>query len=200
MTDVHLRSERQRVLAACAVALATAVGGSVVGSEADASTLEQLQRYCVSSWRHAGIRRQDWDDCTQQALLELVALLPQDGLSTAVHDRASHERRELNRAVWRLVQRCRRAPKHDSFDERQPPTHRASHPLSSSNHSDADRDWEAVMQAAAEVLSDRQLEILQLSREGWRAAEIAERIGISAQRVSDEKYKAITKVRERLET
>src|SRR5262245_11888691 len=125
-------ADRHRVLAACAVALATAVGSSAMSSSAEArstemastgapisaGTIANLERYCSASWRNAGIRRDEWDDCTQQALLEMLEAVSPEGLPVAIHDSESQERRELNRTVWRLVQRSRRAPRLDQFDER----------------------------------------------------------------------------------
>jgi RNA polymerase sigma factor (sigma-70 family) len=57
---------------------------------------------------------------------------------------------------------------------------------------------DAVDQVAAEVLSERQQTIMQLSFEGWSVHEIASKLRLPAERVSDEKYKAIRRLRERL--
>jgi RNA polymerase sigma factor (sigma-70 family) len=45
------------------------------------------------------------------------------------------------------------------------------------------------------MLSSRQERIVQLSLDGWPVQDIAEELGLSAERVSDEKYKAIRKLR-----
>ncbi len=109
------------MVAACAVALATAVPGSspaacvAVGAapassapmterETDESAaLRQMQRYCTTSWRNAGVPPQEWEDCTQQALVELLETLPHGEWSLALEQPESEARRELNRAVWRMV-------------------------------------------------------------------------------------------------
>ena len=52
--------------------------------------------------------------------------------------------------------------------------------------------------AAAEVLSDRQRQVLRMWAEGYDVPDIASRLAITAARVSDEKYKAVRKLRERL--
>lgn len=52
--------------------------------------------------------------------------------------------------------------------------------------------------AAGEVLSDRQQQIINLSADGWGVPEIAVELGTTTQRISDEKYKAIRKLREKL--
>ena len=54
---------------------------------------------------------------------------------------------------------------------------------------------EVVRQAAAEVLSPRQQRILQMSFEGWSVQEMSEELGVPVERISDEKYKAIRKLR-----
>ena len=54
---------------------------------------------------------------------------------------------------------------------------------------------EAVRLAANEVLSARQQRILQFSLEGWSVQDIAEVMRLPAERISDEKYKAVRKLR-----
>jgi DNA-binding CsgD family transcriptional regulator len=185
--------DRRTVLAVCAVALASAVGSGNAAAARETKAIEKLQQYCAASWRNAGIRREEWDDCTQQALVELLEQVREDGLPTAIEDSQSDERRELNRAVWRLVQRWRRAPRHSSFDERSAPVGSDAGVAQSS-----DRNWSQIVDLAADVISDRQLRILDMTRDGWRTPEIAQHLGISTDRVSDEKYKAISKLRSRL--
>ena len=185
--------DRRKVLAVCAVALASAVGSTSTASVPEAKAIEKLQQYCSASWRNAGIRPEEWDDCTQQALAELLEQISRDGLPTAIEDSHSDERRELNRAVWRLVQRWRRAPRCESFDERHSPAKREA-----TRAVDQPRGWSQIADIADGVLSDRQLSVLEMTRDGWRTSEIAEHLGISADRVSDEKYKAIAKLRSRV--
>ena len=54
---------------------------------------------------------------------------------------------------------------------------------------------EAVSQAAASLLSPRQQAIVQHSFQGWSVQDLAARLRLPPERVSDEKYKAITKLR-----
>jgi RNA polymerase sigma factor (sigma-70 family) len=54
---------------------------------------------------------------------------------------------------------------------------------------------DAVGQAAREVLSPRQQRILQMTLAGWGVNDMAGELGLKAERVSDEKYKAIQKLR-----
>ena len=54
---------------------------------------------------------------------------------------------------------------------------------------------EALEQAANKVLSPRQRRIVELSADGWAVPEIATELRTTPERVSDEKYKAIRKLR-----
>ena len=53
-----------------------------------------------------------------------------------------------------------------------------------------------MRQASEDLLSSRQQRILQLSFEGWSVHEIASELRTTPERVSDEKYKAVRKLRE----
>ena len=59
-------------------------------------------------------------------------------------------------------------------------------------------DRETVRLAARQLLSPRQQRILQLSFEGWAVHEMAQELNLPVERVSDEKYKAIRKLRAHL--
>jgi len=56
-----------------------------------------------------------------------------------------------------------------------------------------------LAQAAAEVLTDRQRQVLRLWAEGYEVPDIAKELNTTAARVSDEKYKAIRRLRGYLE-
>ena len=55
-----------------------------------------------------------------------------------------------------------------------------------------------VNRVANQWLTSRQQRIMQLSFDGWSVQEIAEDLALPAERVSDEKYKAIRKLRSHL--
>lgn len=177
-------------LAACAVAIATAMGGSAHASAAELEVIDQIQKYCTVSWRNAGISHQEWDDCTQQALVELLDRISQEGLTEAVDNVESDERRELNRTVWRTVQRWRRRLRTHSLEESQLKFQDVS-----SRDSQTEGAWDQIAVASESSLSERQQRILSLLRDGWRVSEIADELQIPQARVSDEKYKAIVKLR-----
>lgn len=183
------RRERGLMLAACAVAFATAVGAPGSTPAAEVNAIHKIERYCTTSWRNAGIRPQEWEDCTQQALVELLSAMSSADLQVAIEQPESEPRRELNRAVWRLVQRCRRQVREVSLLDVFP------EPRATTDHQD---DWRAIELAADELLSPRQQQILEWTRDGWRVADIASKLEASSERISDEKYKAISKLRARL--
>ncbi len=181
--------ERHLKLAACAVAVVAAVGGgSARASASEMQAIDQIQRYCTTSWRNAGIDQQDWPDCTQQALVELLERVSRARLTVAIDNNESTERRELNRTVWRTIQRWRRSPRWAEYRE-------GAAEGVGDRHDDA---WEEVMSVARQNLTPRQHRILALTRDGWRVSEIAGELHISPARVSDEKYKAICKLRHHL--
>jgi DNA-directed RNA polymerase specialized sigma24 family protein len=177
------------MFAACAVAFATAVSAPGATPAGETRAIQKIERYCTTSWRNAGIRPQEWEDCTQQALVELLSSMPSSELLVAIEQPESEARRELNRAVWRLVQRSRRQVKDVALVESS---------AESRVEADYQDDWRAIELAADELLSPRQQRILEWSRSGWRVSDIASELNVSSERISDEKYKAITKLRERL--
>ncbi|MDP7015465.1 MAG: sigma-70 family RNA polymerase sigma factor [Pirellulaceae bacterium] len=170
---------------ACA-ALVTAALASVGATEGQA--VEQLQRYCTASWRNARIAQQDWDDCTQQALERLLERVPRQRLPVAIGSAESSERRELNRAVWCTVQRWRRAKRHFSLDAidvvDSRPTDRAD-----------EHEWSQDLSSAVAELTPLQQRVLKQWSEGSTVREIAREMDLPAARVSDQKYKAIRKLR-----
>lgn len=178
------RSKLRKVSAGCAAALAVTVG--LAGPAAPAAgAMDQMQRYCLTSWRNAGIHPQDWEDCTQEAIARLLERVSQDRLDAALSDPESPERRELKRAIWRTTQRWRRAPRLGPLDGQFADHHDAA-------AATALRD---AIEVAARSLSPRQQEILTLWSQGWSVHEIAGKLGIPAACVSDGKYKAIRKLR-----
>jgi RNA polymerase sigma factor (sigma-70 family) len=186
-------ADRRLRWAACAVAVAAAVGAVPPSAKAESRAIEQIERYCSTSWRNAGIDHQDWPDCTQQALLELLERLSRQRLPEAIHNADSEERRELNRTVWRTIKRWRRSPQTQTFrDELGVGGARCE--SAASPHA----AWHEILAAARQCLSERQQRILELTRDGWRVHEIAAELDVSPARISDEKYKAISKLRKSL--
>jgi RNA polymerase sigma factor (sigma-70 family) len=102
------------------------------------------------------------------------------------------ERREFFRAIDAVKKRWLRARRPvfaatDSFiDHREAADQRRAD------------DREVVRSLSRDMLTARQCRILDLSFEGWSVQEIASELGLSSARVSDEKYKAVRKLRQSL--
>ena len=174
--------------AAQAVAVASVMGVGALTAAGESLALEQLQKYCTTSWHRAGIARQEWDDCTQAALARLLSRVSRGGLATSINHRESPERRELNRAIWAVVQRVKRDRRLSFCDVSR-----------TADRERSDRDsWQELMAEFGRTLTPRQRDLLALAADGWSIAEIGERLGMSPARASDEKYKAIQKLRREL--
>jgi RNA polymerase sigma factor (sigma-70 family) len=102
------------------------------------------------------------------------------------------ERREFLRAIDTVKKRTQRSRKWTGNGVEQ-----VADPRDPQDSRLAD-EREAVRRAAEEVLSARQQRILQMSFEGWSVHEIASELQLPPERVSDEKYKAVRKLREHL--
>lgn len=199
------RLKRGFAISACAAVVA------IAGAGEEARAVEQMEKYCLTSWRNARIMQQDWSDCTQQTIAELLERVPRERLVVAMNDNESEERRELNRTIWRVIQRCRRAPKLQSLTGEDPASSDTTDPralepqLSDAQRSDAAGraiqsleplgDLELSSAIAAAGLKGRQERILVAWSQGRKVAEIAAELGMSPARVSDEKYKAIQTLR-----
>lgn len=192
-------------LAACALVVATsaadrstqAVGGAFAAVTAGAKVsqadlLRKIEAYCNRSWQNAGVARQDWSDCTNDVFARILESLGRDGLHRAIEDRESDQRRELNRSIWATAQRWRRSPRLS--------------PLTGDDARSTERDpWPAKMEALSQVrsaidaddvrLSPAQRDIVTRWSDGESITSIADALKLSPARVSDEKYKAIQKLR-----
>jgi len=204
-TPVPSATRLRMSLAACALVVATsaadpstqAAGGACAAVTAaarvsQADLLRKIEAYCTRSWQNAGIARQDWADCTNDVFARLLQRLGQEGLQRAIEDRESEQRRELNRSIWTMAQRWRRSPRLS--------------PLASDDAGPTEHDpWPAKMEALSQVrsaidsdetrLSPTQRDIVTRWSDGESISSIADTLDLSPARVSDEKYKAIQKLR-----
>jgi RNA polymerase sigma factor (sigma-70 family) len=159
-------------------------GGTTLKAIAD------MNRYCSTCWRNARLPVDSWTDCTQEVFKKLLERVPQDSWDQVLHSEGI-ERREFLRAIDAVKKRTQRAHKYSGAveavaDRREQHSRQLADVL------------EVVREAATELLTPRQQQILQLSFEGWSVQEMAAELQLPAERVSDEKYKAIRKLREHL--
>jgi RNA polymerase sigma factor (sigma-70 family) len=172
----------------------SAFGSSAVAGETPETTLRavhDINRYCTACWRNARLPADSWPDCTQEVFGRLLERVDPPSWSRVLHDEGE-ERREFLRAIDAVKKRTQRSRKLSGGMVELAPD-----PRDLSERRLAE-DREAVRQAAEELLSPRQQRILQRSFEGCSVHEIAAELDLTPARVSDEKYKAIRKLRERL--
>ncbi len=189
-----LRPIRRPYLVAVVLGTALAALGSAETASASESippqAITNLSRYCTVCWKNARLPVDQWGDCTQEVLARLLQTLPgARWLQALAHE--TEERRELIRAIDAVKKRHQR--------QRGRTQNLNDAVLDARDARDRRRadDHEAWQQAAQELLSERQQHILQRFCEGHEVADIAAELGVPAERVSDEKYKAIQKLRSR---
>ncbi|MCZ2343340.1 MAG: sigma-70 family RNA polymerase sigma factor [Bacteroidales bacterium] len=175
---------------ASAAAAATRTTRMATEQELPPVVLDELTRYCQACWRNARVPFDQWEDCTQQVLTRLLERVPIGNWSIMLRsdDEDSPNRRELFRAIDATKKRSQRARKLQPLI----PEIRDSR---ASQQYGLQEQREAVEQASERVLSPRQQRIVELSADGWAVQEIATELNSTAERVSDEKYKAIRKLR-----
>ncbi len=173
-----------------AVVLGTALSAMAGTAEASAAarTVQDLSRYCTACWRNARLPADRWDDCTQEVLVRLLERVPSGAWGRSL-TAEGEERREFLRAIDAVKKRIQRGRKFAHYPEDAVADAR---PANESARREAREQLDA---AADEVLGDRQQQILRLTMEGWSVPEIAAELDTTADRVSDEKYKAIRKLR-----
>lgn len=183
---------RRSYLAAVVLGTALAALGNnaEAGTDVDISSgaINSISRYCTTCWRNARLPVDQWGDCTQEVLCRLLERVPAAGWDQVLTGEGE-ERREFLRAIDTVKKRRQRERARaavlpevvaDLRDVR----------------AQAERDErEEVRQAASQVLTARQQRILQLICEGHGVTDVAGELGITPERVSDEKYKAIQKLR-----
>jgi RNA polymerase sigma factor (sigma-70 family) len=163
---------------------------SAQSSETTQKAITDINRYCTTCWRNARLPADAWGDCTQEVFRRLLERLPDDRWAQALRTEGE-ERRELVRAIDAVKKRTQRVRKWSGSLEGLADRHQAD-----SQQRSEKRDL--VQQTAQELLTSRQQRILQMSFEGWSVHEIAQEMNLAAERVSDEKYKAIRKLRAHL--
>ena len=162
-------------------------------AEVSDQALGGMSRYCSTCWRNARLPVDRWGDCTQEVFTRLLERIPLSAWKQVLTG-DSEERKEFLRAIDTVKKRHKRDRARTSG---------LNQPVAD-NRDVRDRaglDEREVMQLAADrVLSERQQRILHMICDGYAVSDIAEALAIPAERVSDEKYKAIQKLRAYFET
>jgi RNA polymerase sigma factor (sigma-70 family) len=189
------RPRRPYVVAFLLGSTLTALGAAAPAAAAPARAADQavsdLSRYCTACWRNARLPADCWGDCTQDVLSRLLRSVAPERWGELLRG-DSEDRQEFLRAIDAVKKRAQRALRRSSqlvgvvADRRAEQDARLA------------EDREAVRAASAELLTPRQQRIMLRSFEGCSAQEIADELGTTAARVSDEKYKAVRKLRAHL--
>jgi RNA polymerase sigma factor (sigma-70 family) len=159
---------------------------------AEETAVRDLSRYCTACWRNAGLPIDRWADCTQEVFCQLLERVPRAEWNLVlIAGNDEQRRREFMRVVDLVKKRVQREKKTDTLDPHAIADHRAG------NEWQETRD--EIWSVASEVLTPRQQHILARCADGYSVADIATELKLPAQRVSDEKYKAIQKLGERLQ-
>lgn len=190
MNRFGAKTRSQAVLMAVVLGTAAATGAgkaraAVAGPNPKA--VQDISKYCQACWRNARLPADRWPDCTQDVFARLLERVEPDKWAAVLRDDETAERREFIRAVDAAKKRVQRTRK---FAALTPDV--ADHARAENVGRD---DREAVAKAAAEVLSPRQRRVLELTADGWATPEIAAELNTTVERVSDEKYKAVRKLR-----
>lgn len=176
-----------------AVVLGTALAAAGPEARANAEQISpkaitNVSKYCTACWRNARLPQDQWGDCTQEVLTRLLQNLPAKAWDRVLGP-DSEERREFVRAIDAVKKRYQRGRWQSAALPELVADVRESESRSR-NDQRAEMD-----QAAQHVLSARQQRILALTCDGHNVADIASQLSMTPERVSDEKYKAIRKLR-----
>jgi RNA polymerase sigma factor (sigma-70 family) len=185
-TSITHRSGRRYLMAVVLGTALAAVGpeSTAKASEISPQAISNISRYCTTCWRNARLPQDQWGDCTQEVLCRLLKNLAAPAWKQVLANE-TEERREFIRAIDAVKKRYQRGRWQSAMLPE----------LVADTRDDRNDDRDAVSQAAGKILSQRQQHILQLICDGHNVADIATELAMSPERVSDEKYKAIQKLR-----
>ncbi|WP_435010257.1 RNA polymerase sigma factor [Tundrisphaera lichenicola] len=169
--------------------------------QADVSAgLRQMDRYLSRAWFRAGISVQQHDDCTQAVYATLLQgmgrdrfdrLLSEVGQSgiREVLSRETADGPDFFRAIDTIKKRAQRERTFQTLDAAS--LYRADNSRPS--------DWQSTLQEAIRsALNPREAALIQATLQGETPAEIAQHWGIAPKTVSNEKTRALQKLRDAL--
>jgi len=171
-------------------ALAGMPGERAQAAQVSDKSVGEISRYCQVCWRNARLHPDNWPDATQEVLTRLLERVAPSRWSSLLKIEGE-DRREFLRAIDAVKKRVQRGRKYSGLTD-DVTDHRAQPEMARNELR------EQLDKASVESLSSRQQRIVQLSCAGWSIPEIASELKTTVERVSDEKYKAIRKLREHL--
>ncbi len=184
-----ISTSRRSLLAA--MVMGAALTGLAPGSAASAAPeiIQNISKYCNTCWRNARVSPDNWTDCTQEVFVRLLERVDSTKWGTVLKNDESLERKEFLRAIDAVKKRSKRAKTYNEL---------VNDPFDTRGAGDETRnDLGTILNdTGTKILSQRQQRILQCFRTGWSVEQIAEELKTTSARVSDEKYKAIRKLRQ----
>lgn len=171
-------------------------------AEAIRSGLNQLTRYLGRAWARAGIEPQQFEDCTQEVYETLLSRLGRDGFEhLAAHVGRDGVRQVLNkatadgpdffRAVDMVKKRTQRLRCFQPLD-----AHYAELADLAGTDGASASDWRHELDEAIErALTPREAALIRATLQGMSPQEIAAGWGVAPKTVSNEKTRAIQKLR-----
>jgi DNA-binding CsgD family transcriptional regulator len=187
-TTIHNKVRRPYLMAVVLGTAIAALGQDAAANEISPKAIDNISRYCTACWRNARLPQDQWNDCTQEVLTRLLKNLPARSWERVLAQE-SEERREFVRAIDAVKKRYQRG----RWQSAGLPELVAD--VRDVNERGRIEQRAAMNQAAERVLSERQQRILNLICDGHNVADIATELAMTPERVSDEKYKAIQKLR-----
>ena len=165
-----------------------------------AGGISQLNRYLSRAWSRAGLPTQVQDDCTQAVYTTLLQNLGRDGFDHLAADvgengipdvlsRETPDGPDFFRAVDMVKKRAQRERSYQALDE-----------FSDVAGTDgAATDWQSALnEAIANNLNPREASLIHDTLQGKTPAEIAHDWGVAPKTVSNEKTRALAKLRDAL--
>jgi len=183
----------RRLMAAVVVGTALSALGSdskATASGPSTDAVSDISRYCQACWRNARLHPDSWQDCTQEVIVRLLQTV-EPGKWTSLLKQENEDRKEFLRAIDAVKKRTQRARKGSTLADEVADRRNAPEAARNELH-------EELSNVSHRVLSDRQNRILRMTCEGWSIPEIADELSTTVDRISDEKYKAIRKLRKEL--
>lgn len=174
---------------------------SSVDASSIASGITQLDRYLSRAWYRAGLAPQQHDDCTQAVYTTLLTTLGRNRFDSLVADigqngirdvlsRETPEGPDFFRAIDTVKKRAQRERVYQPIDT-------VDVPDSSSAAASTQADWRGALHEAIDrSLSPREAALIHATLQGNTPAEIAEQWGVAPKTVSNEKSRALQKLRD----
>lgn len=181
----------RRLMAVVVGTALTALGADAKAAGPPADAVTDISKYCQVCWRNARLHPDSWPDCTQEVLVRLLQTVEPGKWSGLLKQDENDDRREFLRAIDAVKKRTQRARKLSGLADEVADRRFAPESARNELH-------EELEKVSHKVLSQRQQQILRLTCDGYSVPEIADELATTVERVSDEKYKAIRKLRKEL--